>query len=243
MKVELEDFIRFVRLLNGETLRTTKQRKPFRIDVSEQGVVTFTPEFKGKPRSDLSIERYLDIYNNCGPQRTSDYEKQDKNLRNASYFHAVITEYSKPQNRILTTGSNNASKNVETQREAVIQARNGQGKFRTGLSRYWDHTCSVTKVGNKHVLRASHIKPWRDSDNKERLDKFNGLLLTPNLDALFDSGLITFKDSGKIKISGKISPNDLKVLNVDSSMSLRKEKIRKEHTTFLAYHRTEIFRE
>ena len=32
--------------------------------------------------------------------------------------------------------------------------------------------------------KTSHIKPWRDADNQERLDAYNGLLLLPNYDKL-----------------------------------------------------------
>ena len=51
------------------------------------------------------------------------------------------------------------------------------------------------------MLLASHIKPWRDSNHQERLDKFNGLLLLANLDKAFDLGFISFDDSGKVPIS------------------------------------------
>jgi 5-methylcytosine-specific restriction protein A len=54
------------------------------------------------------------------------------------------------------------------------------------------------------LLKASHIKPWRDSDNAERLDIYNGLLLIPNLDSAFDKGYISFDDGGKIIISDMI---------------------------------------
>ncbi len=89
---------------------------------------------------------------------------------------------------------------TETERKTVILSRVGQGAFREGLIKYWGG-CSVTNCRFIPLLRASHIKPWRDSSNKERLDVFNGFLLTPHLDAAFDSGYITFDSSGKIIIS------------------------------------------
>ena len=43
------------------------------------------------------------------------------------------------------------------------------------------------------LLRAFHIWSWALCDTDEqRLDVFNGLLLSPNLDALFDGGWLTF---------------------------------------------------
>ena len=79
----------------------------------------------------------------------------------------------------------------ETEREAIVQSRVGQGKFREDLIRYWGK-CAVTGCELIKILKASHIKPWRYSSNIERLDKFNGLLLIPNLDSTFDNGLISF---------------------------------------------------
>ncbi len=88
----------------------------------------------------------------------------------------------------------------ETEREALTLARLGQGSFRIALVKYWG-SCAVTGVSEPTVLRASHIKPWRDCDNKERLDTFNGLLLAAHIDALFDKGLITFEFNGEILLA------------------------------------------
>lgn len=79
----------------------------------------------------------------------------------------------------------------ETTRKALVHARIGQGKFKENVARY-ERECRLTNVGNPTHLIASHIKPWRESDNKERLDGGNGLLLTPSIDHLFDRGFISF---------------------------------------------------
>ncbi len=95
---------------------------------------------------------------------------------------------------------------AETQRTALIQARLGQGRYRRHLIELWGGHCSVTGYPDSHILIASHIKPWYMASNAERLDPHNGLLLTPNLDKVFDTGLITFNpnDGGKIVFSKNI---------------------------------------
>uniref|UniRef100_A0A7C4KHU6 HNH endonuclease n=1 Tax=Anaerolinea thermolimosa TaxID=229919 RepID=A0A7C4KHU6_9CHLR len=127
----------------------------------------------------------------------------------------------------------------ETTRESVIQSRIGQGQFRTFLINYWKG-CSVTGCRKIEVLRASHIKPWRDSSNDERLDVYNGLLLLPNLDACFDSGLITFDDEGKIIISKELNETTLTQLGISSDMKL--SRVDEKHKAFLRFHREHIFR-
>jgi hypothetical protein len=44
------------------------------------------------------------------------------------------------------------------------------------------------------VLRASHIKPWAKSTNRERLNAENGIMLAAHVDALFGRGLMSFAD-------------------------------------------------
>jgi predicted restriction endonuclease len=62
-------------------------------------------------------------------------------------------------------------------------------------------TVGITDIQIPALLRASHIKPWRMSDNSERLDPENGLLLVANLDAAFDAGLLSFTDTGRMLFS------------------------------------------
>jgi putative restriction endonuclease len=89
-----------------------------------------------------------------------------------------------------------------TEAERLVIQRVGQDLFRSALVDYWQAKCCVTGLMVPELLRASHIKPWADcSSDDERLDVFNGLLLAPHLDALFDGGWITFDDSGHAVIS------------------------------------------
>ena len=88
----------------------------------------------------------------------------------------------------------------ETDRQAIVLARRGQGLFKKRVMRI-EHACRITGVNREEHLRASHCKPWRDATNEERLDGENGLLLTPSIDHLFDRGFIAFEDSGQVIVS------------------------------------------
>lgn len=128
----------------------------------------------------------------------------------------------------------------KTQRKAEVQNRIGQGIFRNDLIKYWQGMCAITGCKITKVLRASHIKPWRDSSNTERLDLYNGLLLIPNLDSAFDMGYISFDSDGKIICSGSITENDMNKLGIHSEMRLR--KIENNHIKYFKYHRQHIFK-
>ena len=128
---------------------------------------------------------------------------------------------------------------TSTERVAVIKARVGQGVFRDAVLEGWGGCCAVTGVNIDAVLVASHIKPWRDSTNDERLDPCNGLPLIGTLDRLFDAGLITFADDGKIVISSSVPEAQLVALGVSRDMRLR--EARAALAPFLGHHRSMRF--
>jgi hypothetical protein len=121
-----------------------------------------------------------------------------------------------------------------TTRTALIEARRGQGKYRRNLIEVWER-CSVTQCAQVTLLRASHIKPWRESSSAERLDKFNGLLLVPNLDGAFDRGLISFTGAGEILISPSLSDENCSHLGIKKELRLL--RVHPENQPFLVFHR------
>lgn len=125
-----------------------------------------------------------------------------------------------------------------TTKKSIIDARVGQGQFRQELIELWGQ-CAVTDCKILPLLKASHIKPWRDCTNQERLDKFNGLLLNPLLDAAFDTGLISFDDAGKIVISRTVS-SELEQLGIHKEMRLR--NTHHLSSEYLAWHREHIYK-
>ena len=124
-----------------------------------------------------------------------------------------------------------------TEIETLIKARQGQGSFRQKLLKLYP-ICPLTDLDVQSLLIASHIKPWSVSNNNERLDLFNGLMLAPNIDRLFDKGLITFDTDGTIKISPTIDPENQKRLGISPDIKL---KIRPKSKKYFEYHRNHVF--
>lgn len=122
-----------------------------------------------------------------------------------------------------------------TERERLQAARIGQGEFRDALLIYWGGTCPVAGVDHATVLRASHIKPWREASNAERLNPFNGLLLCAHIDALFDRHLITFEEDGLLRVSSLISAQNRTRLGLDPNYRISGLDAR--HSPFLEHHR------
>jgi hypothetical protein len=91
----------------------------------------------------------------------------------------------------------------KTERQSIIKSRIGQSNFKNGLVKK-HKKCLLCDIGMPELLIASHIKPWSESNDKEKLDLNNGLLLCCIHDKLFDLGLISFDASGRIIISNQI---------------------------------------
>jgi predicted restriction endonuclease len=121
-----------------------------------------------------------------------------------------------------------------TDREALVKQRVVQGRFRFSLLQTWHGACSATGASDASMLVASHIKPWRLCLDGERLDPYNGLLLSPNLDQAFDKGYISFADDGSLLIqSGR--EESLRAFGIHAGIHLR--QLHDRHRPYLAQHR------
>ena len=166
-----------------------------------------------------------------------DTNKRGNNMYSRSldlYIEFLLTK--KPNqdieiNKVLVNKSLSA-----LQRQTIILSRIGQGKYRKDLIKLWG-TCSISGFSDIRVLTASHIKPWRHCNNIEKIDKFNGLLLLPTYDKLFDLGFISFNDDGTILISQSL-------IDVNEIISSNKIKIalKTDNIKYIRYHRERIFR-
>lgn len=125
----------------------------------------------------------------------------------------------------------------EVDRAIIIKARIGQTEFRSNLLKR-HKKCQICGLSHSELLVASHIKPWSKSNNKEKLDEFNGLLLCSQHDAIFDKGYISFEENGNIKISKKLFVEDWKLLNIDNSSKI---SVDKKMSQYLEWHRKNLF--
>ncbi|MBE6332904.1 MAG: hypothetical protein E7070_11540 [Bacteroidales bacterium] len=157
------------------------------------------------------------------------------------YISFVQSDYSRIQSQTILSEINKIENNNdinETEKQSIVKSRIGQGLFRNRLFEYWGG-CSISKCKFINILIASHIKPWIVSDNNERVSTYNGLLLLPNYDKLFDKGYISFSDNGKIIISKFFPNDDLRLLGIKETTQL--VKIDERHLPFFKYHRENCF--
>ncbi len=126
-----------------------------------------------------------------------------------------------------------------TEVERIVRQRVGQDTYRKAMLEYWGGACAVTGVALPAVLRASHALPWAECNtDAQRLDVFNGLLLTANLDALFDRFLISFSAEGHIQLSPGLTEDNLAALGVTPDMQLR--WVTAQHEVYLGQHRAKL---
>lgn len=138
------------------------------------------------------------------------YNFEDINNFEHNEILKTFEKFKKNENRI-----------IETVKKTLTIYRTGQQKYRNTLLQKWNFCCSVTGINEPLILKASHIKPFSESNDYEKYDVENGLLLNPNLDSLFDLNLISFDENGLILLTNSISNETYKTLGVNLEMKLR----------------------
>ncbi|MGY8872911.1 MAG: HNH endonuclease [Pseudomonadales bacterium] len=177
---------------------------------------------------------------------------QERNNRGKNMYGSALNKYAKFLHEELGSSKDKAEANIETSLEKdlndilvtteidtdayqLLKTRIGQGQFRQQLISYWGG-CAVTHYKDTRLLIASHIKPWRVASHPERLDLYNGLLLLPSLDRVFDAGLVTFEYTGAIRLSPLLqTPN---ILGIHDNMRVN---LTPHHQKYMDYHRGEVF--
>jgi len=124
-----------------------------------------------------------------------------------------------------------------TERSGNVVQRVGQEYHRQQMIKRWGGKCPVTGCSILAILKSSHIVPWSESNNEERLDVNNGILLSPDVDALFDRHLISFEDDGSIILSSKVTEKDLLALGIDTSVKIT---IKEGMKSYLKRHRERL---
>jgi hypothetical protein len=122
-----------------------------------------------------------------------------------------------------------------TEAERLVIQRIGQDIFRDALMDYWADRCPMTGIRDPALLRASHIVPWSECSDEQRLDVHNGLLLSALWDAAFDKGLVSFAGDGTPLASPNLSGVARNILALEQATSLR--GLRDAHRANLAIHR------
>ncbi|MCL1142688.1 HNH endonuclease [Shewanella gaetbuli] len=191
----------------------------------------------------LSIGSYIE-YENIVSKAYEVREFVDKDKRGNGMYSAAIKSYRAFLSDITQAEVQHDIEEIildksisETQKTTMVNTRLGQGKFREELINYW-RGCAITGFQNYSFLIASHIKPWSKSENNERLDPFNGLLLLANIDKAFDLGYVSFDDKGRILISEHLEEYGALGLNADMKINLVSQ-----HQDYLAFHREMQFKQ
>lgn len=159
---------------------------------------------------------------------TNLYEKEKEN----NILDGIVKEYTQEVAHL---------KIDTTEAERLQKYRIGQNKFRNSLVEYWSGKCAVSQLDLTEILVASHIKPWAEcTSDYERLDIYNGLLLSPIYDALFDKGLIGFTNNGEILISSNINIMQRRLLNLTGLEKI--QGLETKHHKYLEWHRKYWFK-
>lgn len=152
----------------------------------------------------------------------------------------LVFTYGKSKDKSGPTETPN-DKKEEEKKKNIRQARDGQGKYREQLLEQC-HFCPVTMISDERLLIASHIKPWAASNDTEKTDPYNGYMLSPMIDKLFDRGFITFTDSRHIVLSEFISPYTWKQIGLKNDTFYKGLPMDDKRIEYLKFHHESVFK-
>jgi hypothetical protein len=171
-----------------------------------------------------------------GEARFQDCLSTDRLREEAAIYQADKTEIVDTWYKAIEKDIDDDPNLKATEKTETKKARIGQGIFKRNVTRI-EKCCRVTRVDNIDHLIGSHIKPWSNSNNRERLDGENGLLLTPSIDHLFDGGFISFKNSGDLIVSRVADRSSLQRMGIPQLQGFNAGTFTRKQTEYLEYHR------
>lgn len=152
----------------------------------------------------------------------------------------LVFKYGKKEEQNNTPSTPITKKEI-TERKEINNAREGQGKYREQLLEQC-RFCPITMIGDERLLIASHIKPWAASNDTEKIDPYNGYMLSPLYDKLFDRGFITFTESRHVKLSDFISPYTWKQINLKNDTFIKALPMDDKRIEYLKFHHESVFK-
>jgi hypothetical protein len=171
----------------------------------------------------------------CGAYGVTELPALDRLLRRAFLLSRTL-----PDELFRVFAERTADLPRSTEAERLVVQRVGQDVFREGLLDYWDRRCAITGFCVERLLRASHIKPWAAcARDEERLDVFNGFLLSPGMDAAFDAGFITIADDGAVVVAEALDAPARATLGLDRAAKVG--RLADGHRRYLEWHRGRVF--
>lgn len=150
----------------------------------------------------------------------------------------LVFNYGKPKD---STQIETKSKKDKEKQETIRQAREGQGKYREQLLEQC-HFCPVTMISDERLLIASHIKPWAASEESEKIDPYNGYILSPLYDKLFDRGFITFSENRHVILSDFISQYTWKQIGLKNNTFIQALPMDEKRIKYLEFHHQSVFK-
>ena len=240
--ITLEEFSAWMRenstLSDSSIYKYTRAVNTISNEMKDKGVITESLLAMSVLQLDVFVPLVLHDYdfvakNKTGNNMYSNALKQYRLFRNVEV--AEIIDHDE-----ITSVIEDYANLKETERDAVVKSRIGQGLFRKELIKKYNSSCVITGINEKKLLIASHVKPWAVCTNAERLSVENGLLLSPTFDKLFDCGLISFADSGRILISSQLSAEVISKLHISATDTFDL-KASQELKHNLEYHRDVVF--
>ena len=153
----------------------------------------------------------------------------------------LVLHYGRKERAESESSSIKKEENESVVRKEIAKAREGQVKYREELLAQC-RFCPFTMIADERLLIASHIKPWAASTDYEKTDPYNGYILSPLYDKLFDKGFITFTQNLHVILSEFISPYTWKQIGLKNDTFIKALPMDEKRAEYLRFHHSSVFK-
>ncbi|MBW2703474.1 MAG: HNH endonuclease [Deltaproteobacteria bacterium] len=127
----------------------------------------------------------------------------------------------------------------------VVNQRVRDAAFARIVRQAYDSTCAMTGIqvingGGRAEIEAAHIRPVADHGPDSPR---NGLALSRTCHWMFDRGILSLEDDGKILTAGSLVSEPVqRMLNPEGYLSMPEHEAWRPHRQFLEWHREHVFK-
>jgi putative restriction endonuclease len=134
---------------------------------------------------------------------------------------------------------------VRSDKTQILKRPFREAAFTKTIQQAYDFTCAMTGLklingGGRCEIEAAHIRPVaKDGPDSAR----NGIALSRTVHWMFDRGIISLEDDGRMLLAKKLVPNQVqRMLNPEGRINLPQDRMMAPHPVFLRFHRENIFK-
>lgn len=224
-----------INVISDDFLEVCATKSYVRISSKKQYSIYFWPDKDNKILVDIEGDKSLSSFMPYAKMYWGkvSFITKDRNDKKIYYWRLDSDCFFQTINSVMTQSTvayndDNLIENIDIineqsllsyEKKALVKQRIGHSHYALKVKERAQYSCEINSSFKRNLI-ASHIKPWAECINEEKIDVANGLCLSPNFDGLFEDGLIGFDSNGVIQI-GALSREEMLVYGLSGKETIK----------------------